>query len=68
MRRSDLHEGDRVKVNHQGRRTTATVTGFDGRLVLIAPDSHRFTWRRVPAREVTDVLSTRWTPSHAASR
>lgn len=69
MRSADIKEGDRVRVNHRGRRDTATVLRKEGRELVIEPDHpNRFTWRRITAKEVTDVIITVWNPSRAVFR
>lgn len=60
--------GDRIEVNHLGRKSWATVDAVDGATIHFTPDSPRFTWRSCRKRDVIDHISKVWTPDQAVFR
>lgn len=67
-RLSEIAVGDRVRVNHKGRTTWATVSDKRNGIVHINPDNPRFTWREITAKEVTEIISQTWSPANAVFR
>jgi hypothetical protein len=65
-----IRPGDRVEVDHKGRKTWATVVEVDRakRTVSIEPDETWFTWLTVPAKEVVDHIAKAWRPQMAVYR
>ena len=60
--------GDRIEVDHKGRKCWATVTCVTGTTLHFKPDERWFTWRTCARRDVTQHISKSWSPDRAVVR